>query len=51
MHQTLINVITPNICGAMFLYVEDFLGMTKDGKLIAEFLLKAIEGGHPMSFK
>lgn len=39
----LINVIATNFCGAMFMYSGVFNGVEKTGKLIAGFLLSAIE--------
>ncbi|KAL6550554.1 hypothetical protein OROMI_021042 [Orobanche minor] len=39
----LINVIAANSRGSMFLYAEDFAGVEKTGKEIANFLLKAID--------
>ena len=42
-HKPLINVIASNSRGSMFLYAEDFAGIEKTGKAIAEFLLKSID--------
>lgn len=41
--KPLINVIASNSRGSMFLYAEDFFGVVKTGKEIANFLLKAID--------
>ena len=48
-HQPLINIIAANSRGAMFLYAEDFSGIEKTGKAIADFLLKAIEEVGPLN--
>lgn len=52
-HQSLINVVASNSRGSMFLYVEDnFSGVEKNWKAIAEFLLTAIdEVGPTMCYK
>jgi len=42
-HQHLINVITANSRGCMFLYAKDFSGVEKTSVAVSEFLLKAIE--------
>ncbi|KAL2939954.1 tRNA modification GTPase MnmE [Bienertia sinuspersici] len=42
-HDPLINVIAANSRGAMFMYAGDFAGVEKNGDVIAEYLLKAIE--------
>ncbi|KAL9689223.1 hypothetical protein QQ045_033657 [Rhodiola kirilowii] len=42
-HQPLINVVASNSRGSMFLYAEDFSGVEKTGKAIAEFILKSID--------
>lgn len=42
-HKPLINVIASNSRGSMFLYAEDFAGIEKTGKAIADFLLKSID--------
>ncbi|KAK1378474.1 DUF659 domain-containing protein [Heracleum sosnowskyi] len=41
--KPLINVIASNSRGSMFLYAEDFFGVVKTGKEIANFLLKSID--------
>ncbi|KAK9048331.1 hypothetical protein SSX86_032706 [Deinandra increscens subsp. villosa] len=42
-HKPLINVLAVNSRGSMFMYAEDFSGVEKTGKAIADFLIKAIE--------
>ncbi|KAL2901126.1 Zinc finger BED domain-containing protein 1 [Bienertia sinuspersici] len=42
-HQPLINVVASNSRGSMFLYAEDFSGVEKTGKAIADFLLTSID--------
>ncbi|KAL9677447.1 hypothetical protein QQ045_005678 [Rhodiola kirilowii] len=42
-HQPLINVVASNSRGSMFLYAEDFSGVEKTGKAIADFILKSID--------
>uniref|UniRef100_A0A803NCW0 DUF659 domain-containing protein n=1 Tax=Chenopodium quinoa TaxID=63459 RepID=A0A803NCW0_CHEQI len=42
-HKALMNVIASNSRGLMFLYAEDFSGMEKTGKAIADFLLTSID--------
>ncbi|KAL9675863.1 hypothetical protein QQ045_004071 [Rhodiola kirilowii] len=42
-HQPLINVVASNSRGSMFLYAEDFSGVEKTRKAIAEFILKSID--------
>ncbi|GMI89573.1 hypothetical protein HRI_002626600 [Hibiscus trionum] len=41
--QPLINVVTSNSCGSMFIYAKDFTGQEKTRTNIAEFLLESIE--------
>lgn len=42
-HEPLINVVASNSRGSMFLYADDFTGVEKTGKAIADYLLAAIE--------
>ena len=42
-HNPLINVLAVNSRGAMFMYTDDFSGIEKTGKIISDYLLKAIE--------
>ena len=51
-HNPLINVLAVNSRGAMFMYADDFSGIEKTGKIISDYLLKAIEiMDHPMFCK
>ncbi|KAE8720978.1 hypothetical protein F3Y22_tig00017792pilonHSYRG00049 [Hibiscus syriacus] len=45
--KPLINVLVVNSRGSMFMYTEDFSGVEKTGKAIAEFLIQAIESVGP----
>ena len=47
--RPLINVVACNSRGSMFLYVEDFFGVEKTGKEIANFLLKSSDEIGPIN--
>lgn len=46
-HKPMINIIAANSRGSIFLYAEVFAGVKKTKKVIADFLLKAIDETGP----